>query len=225
MIILKDVNPVGAGDDRLVYPDPTNPGKCIKISRINYERDFKPTGFNETLFWLSRACQARYLDFNYVDVVSAEALKKRNSQESFTHIPYCYGYVETDLGTGVSWEYIVNHDTSSSASLKDYSDKSEMLTDEVKRLLWHGLDDFFTWQLEQIIMLREIAYTNTLVRIQQDGSYKLYHIDAIGCGDLIPLAKYSRFVAKLRVRSKVGRFRKRMVRWLGPPPAPGADNR
>jgi hypothetical protein len=219
MIILKNSTPVGAGDDRLVYPDPTNPAKCIKISRINFERDFKPTGFNEKLYWLSRAGQPRYFDFNYVDVVTAETLKKRNSQESFTHIPYCYGYVETDLGTGVSWEYITNHDNTSSASLKDYSDNPGMLTDEVKRLLWRGLDDFFTWQLEQVIMLREIAYTNTLVRTQEDGTYKLYHIDAIGCADLIPLAKYSKLVAKLRIMSKVGRFRKRMVRWLGPPPA------
>ncbi|MEE4164945.1 MAG: YrbL family protein [Desulfocapsaceae bacterium] len=223
MIILKNTNPIGAGDDRLVYLDPTNPGRCIKIPRINYERDFRPAGFNETLYWLSRACQARYFDFNYVDVVSAEALKNRNSQESFTHIPYCYGYIETDLGTGVSWQYIVNHDNSSSLSLKDYSDKTVMLTADVKRLLWRGLDDFFTWQLEQVIMLREIAYSNTLVRVQQDGTYKLYHIDAIGCADLIPLAKYSRFIARLRIRSKVGRFRKRMLRWLGPPPALGAE--
>ena len=218
MIILKQLAPIGAGDDRVVYRHPTIQDRCIKIPRVDFQNDFRPVGFNETLYWLSRLGQTKYFDFNYVDMEYASSLKTRNSAATFSNIPFCHGSVETDLGTGVVWDYISNHDGSPCRSLKDYSDNPDLLGEKEKRLLWQGLEEFFSWQREQIILLREIAYTNTLVREQRDGSYKLYHIDAIGCADFIPLAKYSKFVAKLRIKSKVGRFRKRMIAWLGAPP-------
>ena len=219
MISLKQQIPISGGDDRLVFRDPTNHNRCIKIARIDYLTDFKPVGFNETLFWLSRFGQKKYFDFNYVDAEYATYLQKRASSNPFKHIPTFYGRVATDLGEGVAWEYICNHDGSSCKSLKSYSDNPHLLGPKEIELLWSGLDSFFSWQLEERVLLREIAYTNTLVQERRDGSFHLYHIDAIGCADLIPLARYSRVIAKLRIKSKVGRFRKRMVRWLGPPPS------
>lgn len=217
MIVLKNLKPIGSGDDRVVYRHPALRDRCIKIARIDFQNDFRPAGFNETLYWLSRAGQTKYFDFNYVDVAYAEALKKRDTPGTFAHIPYCYGYVDTDLGSGVVWDYICNHDGSPCRSLKDYSDNPDLLGDREKQLIWQGLEAFFSWQLNQLIMLREMAYSNTLVQERQDGRFRLYHADAIGCADLFPLAAYSRIVARLRIQSKVGRFRKRMVNWLGDP--------
>lgn len=219
MIILSGMQPIGSGDDRVVYRHPTASDQCIKIARVDFPNKFKPVGFNKRLYWLSRAGQNKYFDFNYVDVDYAEFLKKRNSVRTFAHIPFCYGYVDTDLGPGVAWEYIANYDGSPSNSLRDFTDNPELLGEKQKELIWQGLEDFFSWQLDQLVLLREIAKTNTLVQEQLDGSFKLYHIDAIGCADLIPLARYSRLVAKLRIKSKLGRFRKIMVGWLGNPPS------
>jgi len=217
MIVLQGQQPVGSGDDRVVYQHPAVRDQCIKIARIDFQNEFKPVGFNKKLYWFSRACQNKYFDYNYVDVDYAEFLKKRNSAETFAHIPFCYGYVDTDLGPGVAWQYITDHDGSPSKSLRDYTDYPEMLGEKQKQLIWQGLEEFFSWQLDQLVLLREIAKTNTLVQERPDGSFKLYHIDAIGCADLIPLARYSRFVAKLRIKSKLGRFKKVMVGWLGDP--------
>lgn len=217
MIHLKGQTPFGEGMDRVVYLDPSNHERCVKISKINFKRDFKPVGFNEIVYWLSRAGQTKYFDFNYVDVKYAESLVGRKSPDSFTHIPFCYGYVKTDLGVGVAWDYITNDDGSSCKSLKDYGDNPKILGDKEKQKIWQGLESFFNWQIQHNIMLREIAFSNTLVREERDGSFKLYHIDAIGCADLIPLAKYSEFIARLRIKSKVHRFRKRMRAWLGSP--------
>ena len=217
MISLKQQIPISGGDDRLVFRDPTDHGRCIKIARIDYHTDFKPDGFNQTLFWLSRAGKTKYFDFNFVDAEYANYLMKRSSANTFKHIPSFYGWVETDLGHGVAWEYICNHDGSGCKSLKTFSDNPHLLGPKEVELLWSGLDSFFSWQLQECVLLREIAYTNTLVKEKKDGSFHLYHIDAIGCADLIPLARYNKFIAKLRIKSKVGRFRKRMVRWLGQP--------
>ena len=218
MISLSQQIPMSGGDDRLVFLDPSDSSRCIKIARINYEHDFKPRGFNETLYWLFRGGQLKFFDHNYVDAEYAAHLSNRGSENSFNHIPRCYGWVETDLGPGVCWEYITNDEGQRCRSLKDYSDNPDLLGEKERVKLWSGLNTFFSWQLNELVLLREIAYTNTLVQERGNDHFHLYPIDAIGCADLIPLARVSRFVATLRIRSKVGRFRQRMVKWLGPPP-------
>lgn len=217
MISLKGLPPIGAGEDRVVFQDPTDNTKCIKISRIDFGKEFRPNGFNEILYWICRGGQNKYFDFNYVDVMSAEILLKNESADTFKHLPRCYGYVETDLGPGVSWDMISNPDGTPCRSLRDYKVNPALINDMEKKRLWLALEEFFSWQQNNLIMLRELAFINTLVQEEGEGKLKLYHIDAIGCADLIPLAKYSTLVRRLRIMNKVYRFRRRMEAWLGKP--------
>ena len=217
MIELKGKTPIGAGEDRVVFQDPTNEKRCIKISRIDFQKDLRPVGFNETVYWICRGGQAKYFDFNYVDVQSAEVLDKNKTIDTFRHIPRCFGYVETDLGKGVAWEKITNPDGSACRSLRDFKMNPDLLDEPMKKRLWEALEEFFAWQKDTAIMLRELAFINTLVREEGNGKLKLYHIDAIGCADLVPVANYSRFIRSLRIANKVYRFRKRMKKWLGHP--------
>ncbi len=217
MILLKGQDPIGAGEDRVVFLDPSQPGRCIKISRVDFEKDFSPLGLNERLYWLSRGGQTKYFDFNWVDVCSAKELQRHETDDTYNHLPRCYGYVETDLGRGVAWDHITNANGTACRSLRDYKMHPELLGEEEKAKIWQGLKEFFDWQLGNRIMLRELAFINTLVHEDDAGTFTLYHIDAIGCADLIPIAKYSPFIRKLRIMSKVHRFRKRMKAWLGEP--------
>jgi hypothetical protein len=43
---------------------------------------------------------------------------------------------------------------------------------------------------------------------------RLYHIDAIGCVDIIPLALHADWFADLRIRSKIHSFKKKKLAWL-----------
>lgn len=218
MLQLKDQTPLGAGADRTVYSHPENPKLCIKIPKYATGKDLKLTEIRDKIFCLSRFGDKRGLDYNFTDVVYANKLQKRNQKELFNHLPRCYGQVETDLGPGVIWEYIVNYDTTPCLSLLNYKTEPERLGNNEKELLWDALNTFFSWQVEHAVMLREMAFSNTLVRKTDSHSIRLYHIDAIGCVDLFPLADYSKSFARLRVRSKVYRFRKRIITWLGSPP-------
>jgi hypothetical protein len=217
MILLKGNTPIGAGEDRVVFQDPTDEQRCIKISRIDFQKEFRPIGFNEILYWIFRGGQTKYFDFNYVDVVSAELLEKNETEDTFKHLPRCYGYVDTDLGKGVAWDLIKNPDGAPCKSLRDYKMKSKSPDSLLKKRLWEALEEFFQWQQSANIMLRELAFINTLVQEKADGNFKLYHIDAIGCADLIPIAKYCDSIRHLRVMNKIYRFRKRVEMWIGKP--------
>lgn len=217
MITLSNIPPLGSGEDRVVYPYPGKPDLCIKIPQRSLQSlDIK--GVRDTIFYLTRNCRKEYLDYNFVDVKYAERLERRNERSMFQHIPRCYGFVETDLGTGVAWQRIQDFDGSPCTTLKDIKHRGHPLTAEETCKLWMALQEFFSWQLKRGIMLREMAYTNILICRLTENQIRLYHIDAIGCADLIPLAFYVHWFARLRVFSKVSRFRKRMVEWLGPPP-------
>ncbi|MBU0485948.1 MAG: PhoP regulatory network YrbL family protein [Proteobacteria bacterium] len=210
MIKLNNSNLVGTGNDRVVYQDPTHPDRCIKISRHPVDKSYQIKGLQNRLLWLARGRDLRYFDHNFVDVLTAELLEKRNNQRVFDHLPRCFGFVDTDLGPGVSWETIRNSDNSPCISLKDCYHQPGILGENETELLKIALNEFFAWQLDNHIMLREIAFTNTLVRRNEDGSIRLYHIDAIGCVDIIPLALYFNGIAGLRIRSKIFRFKKKL---------------
>ena len=217
VITLSNIPPLGSGEDRVVYPHPERPDLCIKIPQRSLD-NLNIKGMRDTIFYLSRICRKESLDYNFVDVRYAERLERRKDGNMFQHIPRCYGFVETDLGVGVVWQRIQDFDGKPCTTLKDIKHRGQPLTAEERDKLWMALQAFFSWQLDHGIMLREMAYTNIMICRLNENEIRLYHIDAIGCADLIPFADYATWFAKLRVLSKVSRFRKRMIEWLGAPP-------
>ncbi len=139
--------------------------------------------------------------------------KKKNNPHAFDHIPQCFGFVDTSRGTGVSWELIQNDDGTPCITLRDCHHNPGLLGPNESNVLRTALTVFFDWMLEHHIMLREIAFSNTLIRKKEDEPLRLYHIDAIGCVDIIPLALYFNGIARLRIRSKIFRF-KRKLTWF-----------
>jgi len=220
ILSLRDLQPLGSGEDRIVYPHPENDSLCIKLA-LRPAECLQIKGLRDTLFYLLRGCRKESLDYNYVDVWYAERLKRLGREEMFRHIPRYYGTVATDLGAGDVWQLIRDFDVRECTTLKDIKHRGHPLTDDETRALWKALQEFFSWQLRNGIMLREMAYTNTLVCRTDTESIRIYHIDAIGCADLFPLASYATWFARIRAFSKVSRFRNRMIQWLGPPPAAG----
>jgi len=208
MIKLKDRQEVASGQDRVVYIHPENPAKCIKIPRVVPEKgEYRVSNFWEWLFLASRCFDRRYLNYNFVDQQYYRHLSRRNDPAVYRHIPRCYGSVETDLGTGLVFDYIRNEGGGICQSLKEYTDAIDRTGD---RQLKDALEDFMKWQLQQAVLLREMAYINTLVQKRLDGSIKIYHIDAVGCVDLVPLAIYAKWFARIRIKSKIFRLRQRL---------------
>ncbi|MGA7278999.1 MAG: YrbL family protein [Desulfocapsaceae bacterium] len=211
MIDLSKAKLIGSGLDRVVYQDPTYPQRCLKLARPDVEQ--KIESIHDRLFWLARGCDTRFIDYNFVDVLYANFLQRKNNQHAFDHSPQCFGFVDTTRGTGVAWELIQNHDGTPCNTLIDCYHNPGLLGPNESSLLRAALDVFFAWMLEHHILLREMASSNTLIRKNEDDSLRLYHIDAIGCVDIIPLALYFNWIAQLRIRSKIFRFKKKLT-WI-----------
>ena len=214
MISLNNTKIIGSGEDRIVYQDPVTHNRCIKISRIFVEQEFNIRSIRDWLFWLSRGRNIQYFDYNFIDVLYFQFLQKQKNSQVFDHLPKCYGFVDTDMGKGAAWEVIRNSNGSPCISLRDCSLQPEILGVNQKELLRQGLNVFFKWQLKHHIMLRDMNLNNILVRQINNSKIFLYHVDAIGCIDVIPLALHADWFAGLRIRSKIHRFKKRKLSWL-----------
>ena len=209
MIKLSTCKPFASGEERDVYLHPEDGGKCIKISNVTPADDFRPTNLRDWLFWVSRGRNTNYFDINCTDDLFCRQLSDRNDPEVFKHLPKCYGLVDTDLGKGLVCELIQNDDGSTCITMKQYIHQHGAISDEK---VIKAIDDFLYWMIEKNIFLREMGGTNTFFRYSKDGEVRLYHIDAVGCLDLIPLANYWDWFSRLRIRIKINHLRRRKIK-------------
>ena len=111
-------------------------------------------------------------------------------------IPQCYGFVDTDLGTGLCVEMIRDDDGAISMSLKQY--------------LWSfGRDNTLEALLQQFakhwqqmgMPSRNLLLHNIVVQQKKGKPYRLVVVDGLGWPDLLPLGYFSKVFA----RHKAGR--------------------
>ena len=209
MLRLSAHQPFASGEERDVYLHPEDDGKCIKISNVTPPEDFRPKGLRDWLFWVTRGRNTGYFDINYTDDLFYQQLGQRNDPEVFKHIPKCYGLIDTDLGKGLVCELIQNEDSTPCTTMKQYIQKHGAISDgKVIR----AIDGFLSWLVEKNIFLREMGGTNTFFQYSKNGEVKLYHIDAVGCLDLIPLANYWPWFSRLRIKIKINHLRRRKIK-------------
>ena len=209
MLQLSAHQPFASGEERDVYLHPEDDGKCIKISNVTPPEDFKPENLRDWLFWVTRGRNTGYFDINYTDDLFCQQLSQRTDPEVFKHIPKCYGLIDTDLGKGLVCELIQNEDGTPCITMKQYIQKHGAISDgKVIR----AIDGFLSWLVEKNIFLREMGGTNTFFQYSKNGEVKLYHIDAVGCLDLIPLANYWDWFSRLRIKIKINHLRRRKIK-------------
>ena len=209
MIKLSIQQPFASGEERDVYFHPEDDGKCIKISNVRPSVDFRPETLRDRLFWVTRGCNTNYFDINYTDALFYQQLSRRNDPEVFKHLPKCYGLVDTDLGMGLVCELIRNGDGTNCMTMKQYIQKHGTISDPK---VIKAVDDFLNWLVDKNIFLREMGGTNTFFQYNKTGQVKLYHIDAVGCLDLIPLANYWAWFSRLRIKIKINHLRRRKIK-------------
>jgi hypothetical protein len=209
MFRLSNLQPFASGEERDVYLHPEDDRKCIKISNITPAEDFRPTSLRDWLFWVTRGRDAGYFDINFTDDLFYRQLGQRNDPEVFKHIPKCYGLVDTDLGKGLVCELIKNEDGTPCITMKQYIQEHGAISD--KKVI-SAVEDFLSWLIEKNIFLREMGGTNTFFQFKENGEVKLYHIDAVGCLDLIPLANYWSWFSRLRIKIKINHLRRRKIK-------------
>lgn len=162
---------VAEGTDRKCFRHPHKANLCIKV--LHPER-------RSGRFWR---------ELNYYS-----SLRRRDAD--FQHLTRFHGLIETNLGKGALFDLVLDDDARVSKSLDHYlalNDRSfnAWIIDEIERLK----QDFY----QQWIVFHDLNPTNILVKRLSFDEFRLVVIDGIGHNHFIPLASYSRILARKKI--------------------------
>lgn len=198
-IKLSESRPFGAGGNRACYLDPRDDSRCIKVilpertatkkrAQVKGIKSFRPLG---------------YYDDNLRELKSFHLIQKYLDSEVWTHLPRCYGLVDTDLGVGIVTDLIRDYNGTISICLKT-------------KLRAHGYDDNFRNALEEFIAYlrstalptRDLLLHNIVASdLDLSGRCRFHLIDSFGSADILPFPYWFKKLAQIKVERKIFKFR------------------
>jgi len=185
MLRLKEADLIATSTTRHCYLHPEDPAKVIKIV---VKKPSKPFEY----------------DSNIKEWKYYSKLKKMYLPLDF--IPQYYGFVETNLGSGLVSECIRDFDGSISVRLQKlvfHEVRYDLL--EVEKKI-KQLTDLL---IENNIQLFDLNRFNLLIQRRADGGYKIYSIDVKGPYDnkeFIPFSTYIRYCSVQKLKRRCGRL-------------------
>jgi hypothetical protein len=195
---LSVLEPFGVGGNRACYVHPEDASKCVKVllPHRNAERKrAKAVG-------LKRYRSLKYFDDNLRELCTYHEIENAYGDEIWSHLPKCYGMVSTDLGDGLISDLVRDFDGAISGTLKDRLNESGN-TAYFRR----GVDDFLNFFRVTRLPSRDLLLHNLVGQIvDADGTLKIHVIDGFGSADFIPLASWSKHLAKRKVERKISKF-------------------
>ena len=123
-------------------------------------------------------------------------------------VPY-FGKTDTDLGEGLVFQAIKNYDGEISENVKDASETGGYN----KATLLEALEEFATNRYDAVIF-NDVGKNNVVVQVLSEDhkSYKLWIVDGINCGPIIPISEYSELYASARKAKKIWQLKKFIVK-------------
>ena len=173
---------LGAGGHQAAYIHPEDPSKCVKIAFDPNDGDVKK--------------ELRYRR------ICADKLSRSKLVTKF------YGSVDTDKGSALVFERVLDFDGSRSLDLKDYlsAARSTEEIDRARALLLDFRRDF----LDEGIAIVDTDITNFMVQRLSPTESQMRIVDNIGTPVLIPLVYWSEMIARRKAR----RVWNKLVDWL-----------
>lgn len=188
MIFLGEKDLLAEGGRRLIYVNPEDKNKLIKIVKQK-DLDRKRRSLSFFKKWRNdNSISENTEDFNAYKVYN------RKSKEIFKFIPRLFGYTETNLGRGLMTEFVKNYDGSATMSLQDYL-KKYGLTHKI----YLALKLLYKQLLKYNFITRELKDFNIVVKYISKNNLRLYVIDGFGNQEFIPLSNYIGFLAKRKI--------------------------
>ncbi len=178
MIQISDSHLIGKGSERGCYVHPENSTRCIKINHSSVTKQSD----NELEYLTS--------------------LQKRNI--SWQHIPQFYGIVQTNLGDGMVYDLIRDHDGEVSNTLAHYL-RGDTNGAEAREIV-AALKEFRHYLLSQHIMVRDPNATNFALQKCSRDRMQLVLIDGIGNANFAPLLNRLNWFVKIKIRRKWRHF-------------------
>lgn len=153
-IILSSEFFVGNGIERECYIHSLDITKVIKIERLNNRK----TNRNQNS-----------LDYKYFKFLEKQKIP-------LTHIPKCYGYVNTNLGNGLVFDRVYDYDGKNSISFLKVIIENKLSKGTQVRLL----EELRRYLFKYNILFVDVALHNVLCCEYEKNKYRLIIIDGLG---------------------------------------------
>ena len=183
------------GGNRLVFVDPRDAGRCIKVLRPDRLPGTKrrEKGFPKNLKPVSA------FDDNLQEIRVYERIVRALGAQAFDCIPRIHGLVATNVGQGLCCDLVRDDDGRISLSLKQYLwqyGRSSELDETLRRFSarWCRLG----------VPSRNLLLHNIVIQCSGTGPRRLLVIDGLGWPDLLPLAWYWPAMARRKAARKIG---------------------
>lgn len=180
-LVLHDNLLIGKGGERSCYLHPLDSTKVIKVvfakGTHNRQNELEHTYF-------------RYLDRKHID---------------YSHITPCFGYADTDLGKGLIFSRVLNHDGSPSQSLR-YVMVHKIISEELQQQL---LNDLKIYLESNTILFVDTSLTNIFCQEYETNKYKLVIIDGLGAkrvGFKSWLYRHSKLYTRYKIKRQWTKF-------------------
>ena len=168
-----DLIGVGGGR-RLVYADPGDPNRCIKVPKPGRHAERQ---------------QQREIRFY------RQLQKKRVPTD---YIPRYLGTVETNLGTGYVYDAVRDADGKVSERFKELILNGNGQISDYLRIM-ETLEDFL---FENLILFYDLGPSNILCRKDENGVLQPFIIDGLGDVVAIPILNYSKYFRRHTIRRR-----------------------
>ena len=109
-----------------------------------------------------------------IEYIYYDYLKER--QADLTHLPECYGWVDTSEGRGLVFDNIVNYDGSEVIRLHDLFKGKGVMPDSIESLI-HELAAYLE---NNTIIYSDVSYANIICQKVDKDHFKLVIIDGLG---------------------------------------------
>ena len=185
MIILKDEDFVGKGNERACYIHPEDKNKAIKITYENNNR---------------KESKQTKLEVNYY-----KELEKRR-MTNFKHLPKYFGEVKTDKGAGFVVELIRDFDGEVSKTFEYYLKKDGVLKYKKE------LEEYKQYFLDNCIIFNYgMMPKNILLRKNSETDFDLVLIDGVGDVTYFTFPNKIPYFARRRINRRWDKFIKKYL--------------
>ncbi len=193
-LFLGAARPFARGGCRLVYRDPRDDWRAVKITVSGGGEGAKKRA---EAGWIRYLHRHDYYDENNRQWREHRKLARRLGLPWPRHLSRCYGLVRTDVGVGLVVERVANADGTSALNMEEY-------------LRLHGLDARCRRALKELrrfllgrrVLLRDAAASNIVLREQGDGTLLPVIVDGLGNSEFLPVSGWIPCAGRRKIRKR-----------------------
>jgi hypothetical protein len=204
VVKLSDRHPFAVGGARACYVHPDHPGRCIKIMldtacaieairRAGVTKQLNPD---------------RRSDYNECEHRAYQKLEQRRNPEIWRHIPRCHGWIETDLGRGLVFDFLGGPDGVPAPNLLDYVTRRGPAS-ETGRVV----DEFKSFLVRVSLRISDLNLRNLVLWTPLDSSCpRIYLVDGLGDAGGFLWSEWMRPFWRWNIRRKIARLDRHLAR-------------